>query len=203
MRLWLIRHGQSQMNARRRVQGWIDSPLSALGRSQGEAVARRLEREKPDLLYASTLRRAYETAEIIAQALGGVPIVPDDRLRERDVGQIAGLNSQEIEEQYPGLLEKWRGTRFVAPPGGERTEDFWGRVIAAFQQITEGHPDQIVGVVTHGGVLAVYLGYLLGMEAGRWAPFSFGNGSLTAIDFTDGSFRVQVVNDRCHLDEVG
>ena len=74
-RLLLVRHGRSELNAVGRVQGWLDSPLDELGRAQSLAVARRLQRESPVIVYTSTLRRASETAEIIGAELG-LAVVP-------------------------------------------------------------------------------------------------------------------------------
>jgi probable phosphoglycerate mutase len=188
------------MNAERRVQGWLDSPLDDRGRAQGQAVARRLCREEPELIYSSTLRRARETARIIAEELG-IEVVADERLKERNVGVIAGMRSEEIEQRFPGLLEVWRQSqRMIAPPEGEQPEVFWARVVAVFDEIVARHEGGVVAVVTHGGVLATYLGHLLGVETGRWAPFSFANGSLSVVEFGGSGVRVFGVNDRCHLE---
>ena len=199
-RLLLVRHGRSEMNAQHRIQGWLDSPLDALGRSQAEAVAQRLRLEAPEALYTSTLRRARETAEIIAAALDDVPLVDDDRLRERNVGHIAGMTGEEVEVEFPGLLKRWRQSRMVTPPGGEEPRDFWERVMAAFENIAARHPEGTVAVVTHGGVLATYMGHLLGLEAGEWPPLSFGNTSLSIVELNGDVARIQLVNDRCHLE---
>lgn len=201
-RLLLVRHGRSELNAAGRVQGWLDSPLDELGREQAQQLAHRLRVEQPQAVYTSTLRRARQTAEVIAVALG-IPLAADERLRERDAGALTGLNPAEIEEQFPEWVQQWRDSRrMAAPPQGEQPADFCARVVAVFDEIASRHPDGAVSVVTHGGVLATYLGHLLGLEPGRWAPFSFGNGSLTVVDLgTDGP-RIRLVNDRCHL-EVG
>lgn len=201
-RLLLVRHGRSELNAAGRVQGWLDSPLDELGRAQSLAVARRLQREGPVVVYTSTLRRASETAEIIGVELG-LPVVPDERLIERGVGDIAGMSGEEIESQFPGFVEEWRqGRRMVVPPGGEAVERFTARVQAAFDEIVGRHNGQPVVVVTHGGVLANYMGQLLGIEAGRWAPFAFGNGSLSVVEFGERGARVLGINERCHLEGI-
>jgi len=165
-------------------------------------VARRLERESPVIVYTSTLRRASETAEIIGAELG-LAVVPDERLIERGMGDIAGLSGDEIESRFPELIEEWRhSSRMVVPPGGEAVETFGARVRAVLGEIVERHAGQPVVVVTHGGVLAIYMGQLLGVETGRWAPFSFGNGSLSIVEFNEGGARVLGLNERCHLEGV-
>lgn len=200
-RLLLVRHGRSEANAQRRVQGWLDSPLDDVGRAQARAIALRLQHEAPEIVYTSPLCRAQETAEAIAQALS-IPLVADERLRERGVGAITGLTNEEIGARFPGFQEQWQQSRkMVAPPEGEQPAPFYTRVQAAFQSIIDRHPHGNVVVVTHGGVLASYLAQLLDMPEGYWAPFSFGNGSLSIVDLNGADFRVRLINDRCHLNE--
>jgi len=198
-RLLLVRHGRSEMNAQRRVQGWLDSPLDEVGRAQARAVANRLRREQPMILYTSPLRRARETAEIIAQTLD-LPIVTDDRLKERDVGAIAGLTNAEIEQRFPEWVERWRKMPdWVPPPGAEQPEAFWERVVSVFEEILARHSRGAVGVVAHGGVLGTYLAHLVGAPKGSPSAFSLANGSLSVVE-TDGVRpRIRLVNDRCHL----
>lgn len=201
-RLLLVRHGRSELNAAGRVQGWLDSPLDELGRAQSLALADRLRREDAVMVYASTLQRASETAEIVGAELG-LPVVTDERLIERGVGDIAGLTGTEIEAQFPDFIAEWRQSgRMAVPPGGEAVASFNERVRVAFGKIVERHAGEPVVVVSHGGVLAVYLGQLLGIETGRWAPFSFGNGSLSVVEFGARGARVIGINERCHLEGI-
>jgi broad specificity phosphatase PhoE len=199
-RLLLVRHGRSEMNAQGRVQGWLDSPLDETGREQARALARRLEGESPVVVYTSTLQRAQATAEIIAGQLG-VPLVADGRLRERNPGAITGLTSEEIRARFPKLVRKLHeGAELTSLPEAERAEAFRERVVEAFGEIADRHLNGAVAVVTHGGVLAAYVGHLLGVETGRYLPLSFANGSLSIVE-VDGarSPRVRLLNDRCHL----
>ncbi len=199
-RLLLLRHGRSEMNAEHRVQGWLDSPLDEVGRAQAQAVARRLRQEEMEVLYTSTLRRARETAEIITGVLN-VPLVADERLRECDVGAIAGLNNKEIEARFPEWVQRWRETGGLAPPpGAEQPEVFWGRVVEAFDEIVGRHSGEVVGVVTHGGVLGTYLSHLVGVVRKGRSPFSLGNCSLSIVEFDTVGFRIRLVNDQYHLE---
>jgi broad specificity phosphatase PhoE len=189
------------MNAQRRVQGGLDSPLDAVGRSQAVALAWRLEPEEPRILYTSTLHRARETAELVAARLG-VPIVTDERLIERDVGAIAGLTNEEMEVRFPEWVRQWRESdERVPPPGSEDPQAFRERVSTVFADIARRHPDDVVGVVTHGGVLGAYLCSLVGVSWRRHSPFSLGNASLSIVDLDGRRFRIRLLNDRCHLGE--
>ena len=101
-RLLLIRHGRSTWNADKRIQGQADPPLDEVGREQARRLAERLRGDPPVALYTSPLQRARETAEIVGQALD-VPVVPDGRLKEYDVGAITGLTWEQVVEQHPDV----------------------------------------------------------------------------------------------------
>lgn len=203
MKLLLIRHGESQGNAERRLQGQADYPLTELGREQARALARRLVRGRWTLaaLYASDLSRAAETADILGQALG-VPVTRDERLREYDAGVLNGLVWDEIEQRYPelaqGLLDDRSWTDF---PQAEGNPVFVARLTAAVTDIQAGHADgDAVALVSHGGSLGMILAYLLGIETRRPTPFRFGNTSLSIVELTPRGPRLSLMNDTCHLD---
>jgi probable phosphoglycerate mutase len=181
-RLLLLRHGQSVWNAEGRWQGTADPELSAEGGSQAAAAAEHLEQEDLWAVWASPLQRAWQTAQIISTTLGLGAVQVDPGLRERDVGELSGLTTPEIEERWPGLLAEWRSGQRDTLPGGEG--DIRERVVAAVQRIAiasdeAGH--ESVLVVTHGGSLtAVELH--LGAEpsrprnvCGRWVDWDGGS----------------------------
>src|SRR5690606_40076504 len=100
--LLLCRHGQSTWNAAGRWQGQADPPLSDLGRLQAQHAAKAVG--AVDLIVASDLERARDTALIIAEAIGVGPVVIEPDLRERDAGEWSGLTREEIEAEWPGYL---------------------------------------------------------------------------------------------------
>src|SRR5215211_8136133 len=106
----LARHGETDWNREGRFQGWADPPLNDAGRAQAQALAERLREMPFDAVYASDLRRAFETAEIVA-ASHGVPVTPDPGLREVDIGSWSGLTRAEIEERFPGAAHHDGETR--------------------------------------------------------------------------------------------
>lgn len=198
LRLLLIRHGRSTFNAERRVQGWLDPPLDEQGRAQAEAVALRLAGRPVEAAYSSDLRRARETAQVLANLLG-CPLILDPRLRERDLGAISGLTAEEIRLGFPEVVRAWETNR-ADFPGAEPSVAFWGRVTAAFADIIAAHPQGEVAVVAHGGTLTVYLASLLGLSPGWRIPLRLDNGSLSVVEVEDGRPRICLVNDCCHLD---
>jgi broad specificity phosphatase PhoE len=145
-RLLLCRHGQSTWNASGRWQGQADPPLSELGRLQAQHAARSVG--AVDVVVASDLERAHDTALIIAGSIGVGPVVIDPDLRERDAGEWSGLTRVEIEERWPGYLD--RGDR---PAGWEPQEVLHERAMRALGRIHTEYAGAEVLVVTHGGVI--------------------------------------------------
>ncbi len=200
--LLLIRHGRSTWNAVKRIQGQADPPLDDLGREQARLLAERLRETPPVALYTSPLRRAQETAEIIGDALG-LPVTPDERLKEYDVGDITGLTWGQIEEQYPDVARRWsKAMENLNLPGAEEHASFRARVTAAFDEVVARHEEHKeegpVGVVAHGGTLGIYLNHLIGLPT-RFSPFRFGNGSLSIVEADAVRPRIILLNDICHL----
>jgi broad specificity phosphatase PhoE len=139
----LVRHGETDWNLTRRVQGHTDRPLNDTGRAQARELAARLADEPLDAVYSSDLLRAHETARIIAAGRGlDVTAVPD--LRERDFGTWEGLTDDEILTRYPDARERPWGD-------AETREEMSRRVLEALERIAETHPGKRVLVVAHGG----------------------------------------------------
>ena len=145
-RLLLVRHGQSEWNALGRWQGRADPALTELGRQQAFHAAQRVG--AVDLIAASPLMRALDTATIISTQIGVGPVVVDADLQERDAGEWQGLTRAEIEEQYPGYLKTFR-----SPPGYEDHDALIVRVRGALDRLHETYTGADLLVLTHGGVI--------------------------------------------------
>jgi broad specificity phosphatase PhoE len=145
--LILARHGETDWNREGRFQGHADPPLNERGREQAHALAQLLDHEPLDAIYSSDLRRAHETAQIVAEQKG-LPVLVDPELRERDVGPWTGLTLSEIEQRFPEQIRLWREGTISA---GETRESLGARVVEAARRIARAHPDGHVLVVTHGG----------------------------------------------------
>ena len=144
--LLVVRHGQSEWNAIGRWQGHADPALSELGRRQAAVAAASIG--AIDGIISSDLLRAAETAAIIAQQLGVGPVMTDERLRERDVGEWTGLTRIEINRRWPGWIDDLR-----RPDGFEDVDSVLLRVLGAFAAIREASPGGSLLVITHGGVI--------------------------------------------------
>ena len=199
MRLLLARHGRTAWNAERRYQGQRDVPLDREGRLQADALAHRLSGEPIDVIYASDLRRAWETAEAIA-TLQGLPVRPEPRLREIAFGDWEGLTTDEIEQASPGAIMAWRDDpRQAPPPGGENLDQVTGRVRAAMADFATSHQDETVLVVAHGGILRVLLCLALDLPLDAFWRFRFEQASLSQVDLYESGGTLSVLNDTSHL----
>jgi broad specificity phosphatase PhoE len=151
-RLLLWRHGQTDWNAADRVQGQIDVDLSEVGRAQAEAAAARLAALHPDLIVASDLRRAADTAKTLA-AVTGLDIAYDARLRERHYGVWQGLTNPEIAVRWPGEYERWHAGLPLHGLGIEDLDEVGKRMADALQDVSGRAPGGTVVVASHGSAI--------------------------------------------------
>jgi 2,3-bisphosphoglycerate-dependent phosphoglycerate mutase len=194
-----IRHGETEWNVEGRVQGHGDSPLTAAGTAQAEAIAQRLAGEKFDVLVASDLGRAAETARRIA-ARCGHPIVTDARLRERNFGAGEGLTYDEIALRYPDAFSRTRSTDpGYAIPGGESRRAFHERVSATFDALARQHAGRRVTVVSHGGVLAAIYRSIHGIAIDAPHHAAITNASYNAFAAREGLWTLEAWDDTSHL----
>ncbi|KAM0860858.1 hypothetical protein ACQ4PT_046279 [Festuca glaucescens] len=135
----VVRHGETSWNASRIIQGQMDPELNETGRSQARVVARRLSREaKPAAVYSSDLRRASETAQIIATACGVSNLVFDPGLRERHMGDLHGLVFDDAVRRNPEIFS-WDGRTQEIPGGGESLDQLSRRCVSYLNTIAEKH----------------------------------------------------------------
>ncbi|GAB4847011.1 hypothetical protein Ancab_026023 [Ancistrocladus abbreviatus] len=154
----LVRHGETEWNALGKLQGQLDVDLNEIGRQQAATVADRLSRE-PNIsaIYSSDLKRAHETAEIIAAKCGGIEVIRDKELRERHLGDLQGLvrQPQELARLKPEAYAVFTSNKMgqEIPGGGESLDQLYQRCTSSLQRIGEKHRGERIVVVTHGGVI--------------------------------------------------
>jgi broad specificity phosphatase PhoE len=171
----LVRHGETDWNAESRWQGQVDTPLNVRGRQQARRLARRLAAVAFEAVYSSDLRRARETAEIVAFSRG-MPVYTEPGLREIDVGSWAGLTAAQVAERFPDGEQ----------PGAETLAAFRARVLDALTAIARRHDGATVLVVAHGGCVRTLQRHLLGeplptLDNCGVYPVGFQNGALRPI----------------------
>ena len=141
----LARHGETDWNLGRRVQGHTDIPLNANGVAQAQALAQELAAEPLVAIFASDLARASDTAAAVA-ARHGLPVSIDPDLREKNFGTWEGLTDTDIDERFPSAVRGRWGD-------GETTQAVAVRAVAAIDRIRDVHPAGAILVVSHGGPL--------------------------------------------------
>lgn len=199
-RIIFIRHAQSIWNAIGRWQGHANPPLSEEGIAQANLLARRLKSWQIDRLYASDLDRAATTAAIIGEAIGKPPTL-DPVWRERGIGALQGLTTEEIVRRYPQAWSSRNTGPMMSVEGGEEPEIVLSRAAQGCAALLERHPDESVAVVSHGGMILATLVHLL-----RLPPIGFAllvGGSHTAISQVvteNGHSRLIGLNDAAHLE---
>ncbi len=213
--IYLVRHGEVAGNtgAHRTFAGARDLPLNERGLLQVGAIATRLESEKIDAVYASTLQRAFKTGEAIA-AKHELKVVGMDALREVNYGDWEGLSEEDIARDYADLWrERVEDPWNVAPPKGESYSMLWARLEPAWTQIVRDNEGKTVVVVGHNGSLRVLLCELLGAPAKNARQLQIGNGSLTKVQIGDvrgvhtgqlpsPSVVIGYVNSTAHLEQL-
>ncbi|MCS7060550.1 MAG: histidine phosphatase family protein [Anaerolineae bacterium] len=194
--LFLIRHAQSMANEEGRIQGWLDSPLSELGRQQAQALAERFRSIRLHAVYSSPLSRARDTAQAIAH-LQKLPVLLDERLKEYNMGHWTGLSREEIQALWPSV--NLEADHELVVPGGESAQDVRNRVELFLREAMAQGGDQSLAIVTHSGTLGMVVCAMLGMPVMRRPPFYFGNASVTEVTYRHDRWRLRRLNDQCHL----
>jgi probable phosphoglycerate mutase len=203
-RLILVRHGESVSTVERRIGGSLTcGGLTALGRKQAEALAARLVRTREivaDVLVSSTMRRAVETAEILAPALGELPIQLEPGVCEHEPGpEVDGLSFDEFEARYG--RPDWDADPFVAGfPGGETLADFVHRAASALHRLAHEHAGKTVVVTCHAGVVNAGLRSFLDVPLVGGFELYTRNTSLTEFENRAPRWRLLRYNDFAHLE---
>ena len=198
-RFIVVRHGETQWNVEHRIHGNGDSPLTARGLAQADAIGERLARESFDALVASDLGRALQTAERIARRTGH-RVIPDPRLRERHFGEGEGLTYADIDRLHPGAFSR---TQEMDPdyrvPGGETRREFHHRIMQAFEALAAEHDGRRIAVVAHGGVLAAIYRVIHDIPVAQPHTIPIANAAYNAITFEADRWELEAWDDVAHL----
>jgi len=194
-----VRHGETDWNAQRRVQGQIDIPLNAKGRTQAAALARGLAAECFSALYCSDLQRALQTAEPTASS-HQLTIRSDPALRERHFGVLQALTAEEAQVRHPQarLRHVARDPQY-ALESGESLAAFERRICECLDELFRRHIGESILVVTHGGVLDIAYRRATGRDLSSRRDFELPNAALNWLEAVAGDWRVLRWADAAHL----
>ncbi|CAH0443866.1 Phosphoserine phosphatase 1 [Ralstonia syzygii subsp. syzygii] len=196
----LVRHGETDWNRERRLQGQLDVPLNAQGREQAAQLGRALAREPFDAIYASDLSRAKETAQALASEVGKA-VHDDAGLRERCYGAFEGLTYAEVAERHPADFEAWQNrVPEFARPGGETLTVFHARAVEAALRLIRRHPGERIALVSHGGVLDCLYRHANAMTLTEPRRHELRNASINRLSSDGHQLTVVHWGDVAHLD---
>jgi probable phosphoglycerate mutase len=195
----LIRHGETDWNREKRLQGYLDIGLNSIGVEQANLLAKVLATESIDVAYASDLSRAYDTALTIANH-HEIEVQQDALLRERCYGEIQGKTYAEIEQSHPENYQAWvtRNANFQ-PKDGESLQQFYDRVITGVKQIAKRHMGQTILIVAHGGVLDCVYREAAKIDISEKRKIELLNTSLNRLVFDGENFQILSWGDTSHL----
>jgi len=199
-RLFLVRHGDTELNSRERYWGHSDVKLGAAGLKQAEKLRDRLVTEKIDAIYSSDLERASLTAKIIASK-HQLDVITCAELQEINFGKVEGLTFDEIIRLYPELTELWTSwSRQLKFPDGESVDELNCRVSKFLGRLEKHAPDETILIVAHAGPLRLLVCHLLGIEPQRWREIRLKLASLSIVETSPEGTVLSLLNDVSHLE---
>jgi probable phosphoglycerate mutase len=200
LRIYLVRHGQTDSSRDARFAGARDVPLNAVGLQMAEALAEHYAAQPWSGLYASPQLRARQTVGPLARRLG-MDVHLDDRLREMEYGEWDGRLSADIAAEDPERWKRWEADPDRnAPPGGETAPQIAARAMAAVDAIRKAHETGDVMVVSHKATIRVLVCALLGLDVGLFRKrIAQRVASVTVFSFLPTGPCLEVLGDLSHL----
>lgn len=200
-KIYLIRHGETEWNVSRKIQGHKDIPLTDTGIKQANLIADRLMSEDIDIIYSSDLKRAYDTAKIIGGKIGLEPN-PRKEFREINFGIWEGLYNDKIGLEYGEEIYLWRKEpEKLKIEGGETLKEVQLRAMEELESVMNMNQDKNILIVSHGVTIKTMILGILDMNLFYFKNLTIDNVSLTIIEFREYNKVLKVLNDTSHLKE--
>jgi len=193
--LILVRHGESEGNIRRIMQGQLDLPLTEAGREQARLVAARIASMPVAAVYSSPLSRAFETARAIASH-HMLAVAPVDGLQEGGWGEAQGMTWTEVTARWD--VAGGRPLHEMIP-GAETPESLRSRAAAVIDTLLDRHTSDVAVCVSHAGTIVQLIAHLIGMPEGQLPRLRTGNTAVTVVEGASDRAVITVLNDMCHL----
>jgi broad specificity phosphatase PhoE len=189
----LMRHGETDWNREGRVMGRNPVELNARGRAQVEAAARFAQTIRPDLIVSSPLVRARQSAELMAERLGGVPIVEEESIAEVRYGRWEGMIYHELIED-PYYAEYRKSPIEYPTPGGETIPQVQARGVEAVIRLLRENPGQRLLFVSHGDIIRTVLCHFMGLELGFFHRLRIDNASISTVQVSGKFAELKFLN---------
>jgi len=190
--IFLVRHGESDSNAKKYFGGWLNDPLTPLGKMQARMLRKRLAKEGIARAFCSDLLRARQT---LAALRLGCPAEFSPALREKSYGNLEGVNWGEDEERF----ERHHTDAYARAPGGENAVEVQKRAVGFFNSRIAAAPEEKVLVVSHHGPLVLLACHLLGMPIKNWRRLRLGNCGLCILTREGKAWRLKLWNSLSHF----
>ena len=196
----LVRHGQTDYNVQGRWQGFLDIPLNENGLKQAKLLAKSLKDYPIDVFISSPLNRALVTTETVAKIHGMEVAYTDERLREINFGDCAGLNANEREKRFPALMELWKNRPWLVNfPNGESLRDMQYRGRLALEDAVAKYPGKTIFIGAHSFINAVVLCSVLGLDTQHFPQIAQNNTCVNVLQYEDGLWKIVTMNSMAHL----
>lgn len=189
MEIVIVRHGETEYNKTKRIQGQQQVSLNENGRTQARKVAESLKHYGFTHIYCSNLKRAKETADIINESFL-LPVLTDSRLDERNWGGWENKNLDEIIKECPNLKNNVRlGIWDFTPNRAETVQNLIDRSVEFFQDIARRHHESdVILVVTHGGPMRTMLGFIKNLDPTEYMNQDINNGQMYRVEYKNSRF---------------
>ncbi len=203
IKLYLIRHGETEWNAVKRFQGWTDIELSERGLAQAEFLGERFKKIHIDELYSSPLKRAVKTAEPISKATG-VDIKTIEHFKEINFGEWEGKTRDELYELYGHKFEEFlsRPEEHTFPGDGS-FKAVTERIKIGLDKIIHGRDNLNIAIVSHGGIIRLTIKYLLDIQQDLYNSTWIDNTSISLLHIRKNGNLLRVLNDVSHIPDNG
>ena len=197
--IYLIRHGETDWSCNARYCGFTDLELADRGLAQAERLAARMAAESLAAVYASDLRRAQQTAEIIARP-HGLPVQAVAGLRELNYGEWEGLTQEEVKARDAEFFARWQADAArLGPPGGETFQQLLARAAPAMEELIARHRDETIAVIAHKSTNRALLCHWLDTPVERYRCLRQKTAAINRVESMPDRIVVVGINDTCHL----
>ena len=194
--LYISRHGETEWNLAKKLQGHQDSPLTEKGQIQAESLAATLNNRQITRVYSSDLGRAVQTARAVAKHLD-VELIMDERLRERNFGLLEGKTKAELDENLLQARRRSHDPDYVIP-GSESFRQAYERSVACLEELIEQNRHTAFAVICHGGIVNGVFYRALQLPLSHPRNFSLTNASVNKITIADGKWFLDIWGDVSH-----
>ena len=205
IRIFLVRHGQTEWNRTGRFQGRRDVPLNDEGKEQVQALGLALKNTPCTAIYASPLSRAMETAESIGAHHPNMPIILEDGFVEMELADFDGMEARKWMSDHADFAKAWRdnpGTVRMPGPGGECLEEVQIRALTALDKISRSHPaGSTLFICSHNFVILSILCRAKGISLDQFRHLKQDTAAYSVIQMRGNQYSVEIMNERSHLDE--